>query len=626
MVTSVPLSKRAEHGYRFSSAIFLWPVMGLLTGLLFWGFVQLRLEKEYANAEQAGMQKATSLSRAYAAQLRHTIGQLDQLTLQLRYEWRRHPGKPNFEEQLAEGLYPLSSQIYALIIDRNGNLVDSTLGKSQSGINVADRDFFRQLQTTGFSGLQVSGPEVARLTGMTVLRFSRALTRSDGSFDGAAVVAVQPQYLASFQDMSNASREDFVSLMGSDGRVLAASRETGVVTDTVYRHAPSFPGEQGVARISAEHFLDDVPRFVAWQTLQPEGLLAVVGIAESSVFAAYDKTARDYRSATVTASAFLLLFVFIGMIYTARLTWKKELAEEIGDTYRLALEGGREGFFMVRALFDMDGGIEDFVIEVCNERGAAYAGQTRTRLVGQRISGVWPPRQAERIAAVCRHAMRAGFHEDEVRTPALDETRPLWLHRRFVRYGRGLAITVRDISDARAHQEALSRMAHADVLTGLPNRAWLMRHLPQAITRARRQNRMLAVMFIDLDDFKSVNDSHGHAAGDALLQVVARRLSGAVRGRDHVARLAGDEFTVVLEDVEGDEVVQIVERIMAAMSEPFLIGNSHRHQTLASIGISRYPEDGEDMDALLRAADAAMYCSKSTGKGRYVFYQAQDND
>jgi diguanylate cyclase (GGDEF)-like protein len=410
--------------------------------------------------------------------------------------------------------------------------------------------------------------------------------------------------------------------MAADGRVLAASRETGVVTDTVYRHAPSFPGEHGVARISAEHFLDDVPRFVAWQALQPEGLVAVVGIAESGVFAAYEKAARDYRSAAITASAFLLLFILIGMLYTARLAWKKELAEEIGDTYRLALEGGREGFFMARALFNANADIEDFVIEVCNERGATYAGQTRTRIVGRRISEVWKGQQAERIAAVCRHAMRVGFHEDEIRTPTLGETRPSWLHRRFVRYGRGLAITVRDISDARAHQEALSRMAHADVLTGLPNRAWLMRHLPQAIARARRHNRMLAVMFLDLDDFKAVNDSHGHAAGDALLQAAARRLSGAVRGKDHVVRLAGDEFTVVLEDVDADEVVQIAERIMAAMSEPFLLGNGYRHRTLASIGISRFPEDGDDMDALLRAADTAMYFSKSTGKGRYVFYRA----
>jgi diguanylate cyclase (GGDEF)-like protein len=625
MFTPSSLRKHSRPGYRLSVAIFLWPALGLLTGMLFWGFVQLRLEAERASAEESGRQRVLSLSRAYAAQLRHSIGQIDQLTLQLRYEWRRNRGQPDFEEQMAEGLYPLSSHLYALMIDRDGNVLDSTLGRPKVAINVADREFFQELRSAPRSELQVSGPEVARLTGMTVLRFSRALTRRDGSFDGVAVVAVQPAYLASFQDLSTLSARDFVSLMHADGKLLAANREGNVVTDTLYRNTPHFAGDHGIVRVSAEHFLDDVPRIVAWQALQPEGLVAVVGIAETGIFAAYDKTARDYRSAAVTLTALLMLFIFSGMIYTARLAWKKQLAEEIGDTYRLALEGGREGFYMVRALFDEYGGIEDFVIEDCNERGAAYAGLTKTQLVGRRFTEIRESPYADSAAAVCRHAMRVGFHEDEISAAsASDASRRIWLHRRFVRSGSGLAVTVRDISDARAHQEALSRMAHADALTGLPNRAWLMGYLPQAIGRAAASGNLLAVMFIDLDDFKAVNDNYGHAAGDELLQASARRLAGALRSGDHIARLAGDEFTIVLENVDAEEVIQIAERIITSMSAPFLVGDSCRHQTLASVGISLYPFDGADMNALLCAADSAMYLSKSAGKGRYAFHRQQE--
>jgi diguanylate cyclase (GGDEF)-like protein len=603
--------------------IFLWPAFGILCGLLFWSFLQSRLESDRAAAEQVGMQKAASLSRAYAAQLRHTIDHIDQLTLNLRYQWRGNPGKPDFEEQLAQGLYPLSSQLYALIFNRRGELVDSTLGKPAGGINVADRQYFKELSKAPRESLHVSGPEPGRMTGTQVLRFSRALTRRDGSFDGVAVVAVLPRYLASFQDVSRLSSADFVALMQDDGKVLAASRESGVATETPYRATPRFRGDHGIARVAAEGFADQVPRIVAWQALQPEGLVAVVGIAEPGIFAAHDKMVRDYRSAAIAGSAFLLLFTFSGMLYTARLAWRKQLAEGIRDTYRLALEGGREGFFMVRALFDERLGIEDFVIEDCNERGAAYAGFSKSQLLGRRIGQLSESPHAERVGAVCRHAMKVGFHEDEVRTVAQSQSRRIWLHRRFVRSATGLAVTLRDISDARAHQEALSRMAHADVLTGLPNRAWLMNYLPQAIARAALADGMLAVMFIDLDDFKAVNDSLGHAAGDELLQVAAQRLSGAIRAQDRVARLAGDEFTVVLESVETDEVIQVAERIMEAMSEPFMLCNSRRHHTLASVGISLYPQHGADMSTLLSHADTAMYASKSAGKGRYAFYREQ---
>jgi len=164
-------------------------------------------------------------------------------------------------------------------------------------------------------------------------------------------------------------------------------------------------------------------------------------------------------------------------------------------------------------------------------------------------------------------------------------------------------------------QAALLRLATRDPLTGLPNRALLQERLTHAINRAARSGRQVAVMFLDLDRFKQVNDSLGHDAGDQLLQFVAQRLEMAVRESDTVGRLGGDEFLVIVEDVERSaEVVQIAERLLASVSVPLRLAGEAVHVG-ASIGIALHPQDGRDGVDLLRAADTAMYAAKSAGAG-----------
>jgi diguanylate cyclase (GGDEF)-like protein len=218
--------------------------------------------------------------------------------------------------------------------------------------------------------------------------------------------------------------------------------------------------------------------------------------------------------------------------------------------------------------------------------------------------------------------MESGFVEDEMLLPARNGREAQWLQRRLVRSGPGLAVTLRDISDHKAHQEALVQMANADPVTTLPNRHWLMRTLPTAIERARANASMLAVLFVDLDDFKNVNDTLGHAAGDELLRAAALRLKALVRHRDSIARLGGDEFTVVLESASTEaEVLAVAERIIQTLADPFVIGEGSRHAVRASIGVSLYPRDGADGETLLKHADIAMYAAKADGKGSYRFFQ-----
>lgn len=169
---------------------------------------------------------------------------------------------------------------------------------------------------------------------------------------------------------------------------------------------------------------------------------------------------------------------------------------------------------------------------------------------------------------------------------------------------------VRDISERKEAEQRIWQLAHFDTLTGLPNRMLFYDRLRQTLRRAKRERQGVALLFLDLDGFKQVNDNLGHAVGDALLQVVAARLKDCVRDSDTVARLAGDEFTVILPDChEREHAVLVAEKIAEALREP-IEADGLLLTTSASIGIAMYPQDAETEDGLVRMADAAMYAVK----------------
>jgi diguanylate cyclase (GGDEF)-like protein len=179
------------------------------------------------------------------------------------------------------------------------------------------------------------------------------------------------------------------------------------------------------------------------------------------------------------------------------------------------------------------------------------------------------------------------------------------------------------IDELEQKNEALRRMALHDALTGLPNRTLLRELFAVASAQARREGTPLALMFVDLDHFKAVNDHHGHAAGDALLQAVGQRLREALREADVVCRMGGDEFLVLMPGAADDDAARAATRAIAQLRQPqALPGVAEPVRMGASIGIARFPADGEDFDALVHAADMAMYRSKQLGRGRHGFYRA----
>ena len=197
--------------------------------------------------------------------------------------------------------------------------------------------------------------------------------------------------------------------------------------------------------------------------------------------------------------------------------------------------------------------------------------------------------------------------------------------------------TIQDISDRKRDEEKITYLAYHDSLTGLPNRILFKEHLSRALIMARIQQKLLAILFIDLDRFKGINDSLGHDIGDLLLQQVAHRLKQRIRPYDVlsrvieeekaplIARLGGDEFTIMLEGIDSPEnAAQVARRVIAALEPPFDL-NGNEAFISCSIGISVYPHDGTELDSLVKNADVAMYSAKDLGRSTFQFYTQEMN-
>ncbi|HXU92072.1 MAG TPA: EAL domain-containing protein, partial [Gallionella sp.] len=239
------------------------------------------------------------------------------------------------------------------------------------------------------------------------------------------------------------------------------------------------------------------------------------------------------------------------------------------------------------------------------------------------------PEDREMVDLAWRHAMKGAPYDVEHRIWADGKLK--WVRergemtfdaRRRAVSGTG---TVQDITDWKSAQEDIQRLAYYDVLTGLPNRALLYDRLHQAVAAAHRDHSQFALMFLDLDRFKYINDTLGHQAGDEMLKVIAARLVGEVREGDTVSRLGGDEFVILLREAGEEGALYVAEKLLASVAQSFEVGGTVV-STEASIGISLYPHDGADVETLIKHADVAMYHAKAAGRNNFQFYTAQINE
>ena len=267
-----------------------------------------------------------------------------------------------------------------------------------------------------------------------------------------------------------------------------------------------------------------------------------------------------------------------------------------------------------------------------NKAGEKLTGYSEKELLGKSDYDFFPKEQADFFTGKDRETLRIGKHvfivEESIKTkdgtekilqtkkmPILDKNgNPQYL----------LGIS-EDITERKKAEEQLTYLAQYDSLTGLPNRNLFRDRLSLTMARAKRDGKMLALMFLDIDRFKEINDTLGHTIGDEVLQAASGLLRESLRDVDTIARLGGDEFTIILENItHEDQAIVVAEKIQKAFSDPVVIQKQEIFVT-ASIGIALYPRDAEDIDALLQTADNAMYRAKEEGRNTYEFYAHEIN-
>jgi diguanylate cyclase (GGDEF)-like protein/PAS domain S-box-containing protein len=266
------------------------------------------------------------------------------------------------------------------------------------------------------------------------------------------------------------------------------------------------------------------------------------------------------------------------------------------------------------------------MLEYVNKAGLELLGADRAeQLVGRPAESIVAPEFLE----IARQRTLHAIGQDEA-SPLLEQA---WLRldgtRVFVEMTsipfvssqrRAVQVIARNVSESRREKQELERLSTSDLLTGLPNRTLLMDRIRQGILRWQRQQQKSVVAFIDLDHFKTINETLGHSAGDQALLAFSKNLAACLRQSDTAARIGGDQFVLVLEDIDDDEIPpRILQRMFERMSQPIWI-STHEVQVGCSIGFCRYPEDGNDADTLLNAAEAAMYHAKELGRANIQRY------
>jgi diguanylate cyclase (GGDEF)-like protein len=597
---------------------FVWASACLLLIGLVWLAATIKIESDEQQLVEKLRLDTEQRARNHAEQLLRTISQIDQLSISIKYQWEEH-GVPNdLEEQFRRGLYRES--MFPVAIDANGYALTNTRNLKR-GTYMGDIEFFKLTRESDGKNLVISPPAAGRggLEGKQIIRFTRRIDKPDGSFGGIVLIAVTVDYLLSFPDIERLPEGDFVSVRFVDGTVVGTRSGAGM--RTAYYTAPVRFDFKGGSRVDpADVFIDQQDRVVGWEPIDGYPLLLVAASSLEQSFSAYDSTRNSYQLIAGMVSGLLLLMTAFGAGMQIRSATQRRHQAQVQATFRLAVDAAREAFFMIRPAHQESG---SWIIEDCNERAAEMQNRSRSEIIGHVIDELFHGRELEELHAYCNRVLADGFYEDEFHVPHDRQHSPGWFQRRGVRSGHGIAVTIRDVSDARQQAETLSRMARTDALTGLPNRHWLSQHLPGVLENAASTRTKIALLYLDLDNFKHINDALGHRTGDDVLVAIARTLQEAIGGQDRLARIGGDEFTVLLDRLGDDaeaQAARVANQLINAI-EVMSAGSAWRAFNLrASIGISLYPDDASDVDSLLMAADIAMYEAKSEGKAQARHY------
>ncbi len=611
--------------------LYLLPVFGVLLLILIWTTLSDFLARERGRVVVNAVTEAASDARVLEKATEALLRNVDQVTRFVAYEFERsrQRGEPfDLGAVVRRSVVPFDAMVLISLADRSGNTTAIVApGGGPSGLliaggSVADAAHFSVHRDADSGQLHVGRAVTRRVAGRTTIEMTRRLNNPDGSFAGAIIVSVDPAHFTDAYGTTDRGNLGVAALLGRDGAFRAWRSGASVAApedvDYAQTYASLRQAEQRGSALAGP--ADGVRRYVAHRVMGGYPLTVIVGVAEEEKLAGFLRQRNQFYAYAVAASAGIVLVLAVATLLAWRLRQSHREADAARATYRAAAEGSLDAFMLLRSIRGRDGRVSEFIVEDANARALVLLGAAQDSVIGKRLRTLLPKLVRRRLYRRFLRVLETGTPvEEEIETAwGMHGTR--WFRHQAVPVAGGLAVTLRDIDDTKRAQERLERLANLDSLTSLPNRRQFLEHATAAIDRCRARGTSLGVLFIDLDNFKTVNDTLGHDVGDLLLQAVAVRLQSCVRADDIIWRLGGDEFIVTMEYVRNRAEAEVVcRRIADALGPPFVI-REISISTSASIGVAFCPEDAEDADALLKNADLAMYHAKEFGSGAYQFF------
>ena len=588
-------------------------VGAVLILLFIWTFTFHQLTQERDRLIRDAQARTQVEAQAFGEYSLGSVRRVSEFLLDLRASWLS--GRDVFEQVIherQEAVRDLTFQV--AVIDENGMLLYSSIGPTTERVDLSQREHFRvHKESGGRDVLFISDPVQGKVSKKWSIQFTRPILRA-GQFAGVVVVSVSPEQFASFANTLAIGKDGAATIIRESGQILArVPNPTAGIEKPPRRRQFNKPGALETGSYRVVSGTDGVERIIGYRHVPEIGLYFLVGESVASVLAPYD---GYRRTALVEAAASTLLLALLYFTLRHQGAERKRHIEDMrlasmvyassSEAMMVTTLDGRvidvNPAFTVTTGYsaqEFKGQSSDAIRSECNERAVIEAMRD-----GVSTKGSWSGEYL--IRRKDGSEFPALLTVDTFADSTLGEPRRVAL--------------IHDMTEKKRAEEVIWRQANFDALTDLPNRHMFYNRLRQEIARARQTSTQLALLFIDLDRFKEVNDTLGHDQGDILLKEIARRISAIVRGTDTVARLAGDEFTIILPDLpDASAATPIIRSLLARIAAPLQLGEESV-EVSASIGVALYPRDADSAESLLVRADQAMFAAKSAGRNQWAAF------
>jgi diguanylate cyclase (GGDEF)-like protein len=576
---------------------------------------------ERAHSDQGEAERTNeNFAMVFEENVLRTLSELDSALLYMRENVEARKATTDYATILRTTQLPGDLIVQTGIIDSKGIIRASTAGPQPTPpIDVSDRDHYLvQLHSTE-DHLFISKPVIGRASGQWSVQLSRRFTNSDGSFGGAVVVSLNPEHFTNFYDKIDFGSAATIAMIGSDGVVRASGGSAAgrfalgqdLTGTSLLQHFND-------SRNSVFEFTDaQDPQTMVMALRKVRGypLWATVGMRKGDIL---QPSLESLEWNALTG----VLFTLIILAAMEQILRSEAGAKQKSEQLKLTLEHMNQGIMLVTKGHDIPvinkrcGELlelpADFIDHPLHLESFAplQIGQSSNAFYADLATVPENGSSAPGANAVFEHTRPDGTVIEVLRTPLPEG---------------GFIQTFTDVTKRRQADAYIAKLASEDPLTGLPNRR-IFRASIEKISGSQTRSAEFAVLFLDLDRFKVINDTLGHRIGDMLLIEVANRLQRSLQHGEVLARLGGDEFAIVMPSFASRASLATSARnIVETIALPYDI-DGHRIRTTVSIGIAVGPKDGINADDLLMAADLALYAVKTTGRGTYCFYEHSMNE